>query len=124
MKSAHPNGLALSNSFSLSIKSHINRHVMPRDLPWVKARRQPRIRGLELRAVGCDELLENAVLVPKTIPPNWKFHSRAGIEVARSQAAEAAISKTGVALVVEEIFKIEAEFVGAFFVDVTDSKVE
>ena len=67
---------------------------------------------------------KRTVLVPQAIAPHRELLRRRGVEVARGEAAEPAVPKAGVALLVDEVFEVEAELADALVVLGLEAEVE
>ena len=107
----------------MAIEADVVRDVEAGELPRVVVL-EPGVRRLELRALGRDELLEDAVLVPEAVAPHGELLARARVEVARREPPEAAIAEPGVALLLEQVLECEPELVDYLVVRVLESQVQ
>jgi len=80
---------------------------MSRELPWVKV--QPVIRYLNLIPVN-DLLLEDTITVAQTVAPSRVVQACEAVEKAGGEAAQAAISQSGVVLLFNDVLDPETKF--------------
>lgn len=88
--------------------THVDRHVLARELPGVKVK--PVVGHLDLVAVD-NLLLEDTVPVPQAVAPGGKVEGSKTVEEAGGQSTEATVSEGSVVLLLNDILDAEAEVV-------------
>jgi hypothetical protein len=92
----HEPKFAVVQPLDIAVELDRQDKLRPRHLPGV-AKGEPLVRHLLLEALA-DALLEDAVFVTKAIAIGGQGKGGHGVQEARSQAPEAAVTKTGVNL--------------------------
>lgn len=98
-------------------------HIETGDLPRAFTV-EPRVGRFQLLAGVAQQLLEDTVLVAQTVAPAWQVEGSHTVDVAGCQSTETAVTKTGIALLVEQVLEIETQLASRLLVGVTHAQVE